>query len=88
MKIIVRPSANKDVKKIPGAIKADIERVVLQLIEAESLEHIPNLKKLKGNNKAAYRIRIKDYRLGFFLEGDTIIVSRILHRKEVYRYFP
>jgi len=88
MKIVIRPSANRDIKKIPKTIKADIEKVVLLLIEADSLEHIPHLKKLQGNNKIAYRIRIKDYRLGFFWEDNTVIISRILHRKEVYRYFP
>ena len=36
-----------------------------------SLDEIRNLKKLKeGDN--AYRIRVGDYRIGFFFENDTI----------------
>ncbi|GIK72728.1 MAG: hypothetical protein BroJett021_17160 [Chloroflexota bacterium] len=35
-----------------------------------------------------YRIRVGDYRLGLALEGDTVILVRFLHRKEIYRYFP
>jgi len=26
--------------------------------------------------------------VGFALEGDTVTLVRILHRREVYRYFP
>lgn len=32
--------------------------------------------------------RLGEYRVGIFLENDTVILARILHRKEVYRYFP
>jgi len=87
MRLIIRPSANKDVKKLPKEIKQEVETIVLRMIESERLNDLKNIKKLKGHGNA-YRIRIKDYRLGFFLEEDTIILSRILHRKEVYRYFP
>jgi mRNA interferase RelE/StbE len=87
MRLIIRTSANKDIKKLPKAVKQEIETIILQLIEAKNLNGLSNIKKLKGHNNA-YRIRIKDYRLGFFMEEDTIILSRILHRKEVYRYFP
>jgi mRNA-degrading endonuclease RelE of RelBE toxin-antitoxin system len=38
--------------------------------------------------KNAYRIRIGDYRVGFYLIKDEIIFSRVLNRKEMYRYFP
>jgi mRNA-degrading endonuclease RelE of RelBE toxin-antitoxin system len=46
-----------------------------------------NIKKLKGEINA-YRWRIGDYRVGFFIENDTIIFARVLHRREFYRYFP
>jgi mRNA-degrading endonuclease RelE of RelBE toxin-antitoxin system len=48
---------------------------------------IGNLKKLKGDENA-YRIRIGDYRLGIFFDGETVIFARVLHRKDIYRYFP
>jgi mRNA-degrading endonuclease RelE of RelBE toxin-antitoxin system len=75
MKVIIRPSANRDVKKLPKNIKKDIENIVLKLIDIESLNDVPNLKKLK-DNETAYRIRIKDYRLGFFLKNKNIISSK------------
>ncbi|MGH2412635.1 MAG: type II toxin-antitoxin system RelE family toxin, partial [Microcystaceae cyanobacterium] len=36
----------------------------------------------------AYRIRLGDYRIGLFIEGKTVTFARVLHRKEIYRYFP
>jgi len=48
---------------------------------------IPNLKKMKGHTNA-YRIRFGDYRIGFLFENNTIILSRVMNRKEIYRYFP
>ncbi len=47
MKIVVRPSANKDVKSLPKSVKETIERIVLQIIEAKSLSDISNVKNLK-----------------------------------------
>lgn len=88
MKVIIRPSANKDVKKLPNNIKKEIENIVIKLTEIERLDDIPNLKKLKAHGNA-YRIKLKDYRLGFYFENkNTIILSRILHRKDLYKYFP
>ncbi len=87
MKVIVRPSINKDIKSLPKLIKQEVEQITLQILDVDSVIQIKNVKKLKGSSKA-YRIRIGDYRLGFFLENDTVILSRILNRKEIYRYFP
>lgn len=87
MKIVVRPSANKDVKKLPKSVKESIEQIVLQTIAVNSLSDISNLKKLKGSSNA-FRIKTGNYRIGIFIENDTIIISRILHRKDIYRYFP
>jgi mRNA interferase RelE/StbE len=61
---------------------------VIELTQsAETLAEIPNLKKLQGF-KSAYRIRIGDYRIGIFIDGNTIQFARVLNRKEIYKYFP
>jgi len=53
----------------------------------DSIADIPNLKKLnaKGNY---YRIRVGDYRMGFKIEKNVILLLRFLDRKEMYKYFP
>jgi len=42
-----------------------------KLEKAPDLTGLTSIKKLKGHD-AAYRIRLGDYRLGFFLSGQTI----------------
>ena len=38
--------------------------------------------------KNAYRIKIGDYRIGVFIEEDTIEFVRFVHRKDIYKKFP
>ncbi len=52
-----------------------------------TFEEITNIKKLQGYENA-YRIRVGDYRIGFIFDGETVIFQRVLHRKDIYRYFP
>ena len=35
-----------------------------------------------------YRLRIGDYRVGFSLDVDEVVVERFLHRKDIYKVFP
>ena len=58
-----------------------------EIIEISSFEEITNIKKLQGYDNA-YRIPIGDYRLGIIFDSETLIFERVLHRKEIYRYFP
>jgi mRNA-degrading endonuclease RelE of RelBE toxin-antitoxin system len=53
----------------------------------ENFTAINNIKNIKGT-KNAYRIRVGYYRIGFFLEENKIIFSRVLHRRDIYRFFP
>jgi mRNA-degrading endonuclease RelE of RelBE toxin-antitoxin system len=48
---------------------------------------IKNLKKLQGYDNA-YRIRVGDYRIGIIFQDGTVTFYRVLHRQEIYRYFP
>jgi mRNA-degrading endonuclease RelE of RelBE toxin-antitoxin system len=68
-------------------LKSRIEQIIIGLEKAKNLRQIGNLKKLKGH-KSAYRIRIGEYRLGFFFENQKVILNCLLHRKDVYKYFP
>jgi mRNA interferase RelE/StbE len=68
-------------------VKQSLIRVIELLESAQTLEEIPNLKKLKGH-KSAYRIRIGEYRLGLFFESSRVLLARFLHRKDIYKIFP
>lgn len=79
---------SKDINKIADRlVKKKIEKIIISLKEVKTITRFPNIKKLTGH-KTAYRIRINDYRLCFFLENNQLIITRILHRKDVYRFFP
>lgn len=79
---------NRDLNKIQHAsVKRALYKTIEEIKSANSPSEIRNIKKLQGF-KSAYRVRIGDYRLGFFLNGKTIEFARILNRKEIYRYFP
>jgi len=88
MIVEVTSDFNKDILKLKDrklllAIKETLQR----LEAAQTLTELSNLKKLKGTSNY-YRLRIGDYRMGLFVEGDTVTISRFLHRKDIYRYFP
>jgi len=83
-----RKTFEKDLKKIQDKSLLDKIKAAINTLEnATSLDEITNLKKLKGN-EGYFRVRIGDYRLGLFLDGETILFVRIIHRREFYRYFP
>jgi mRNA-degrading endonuclease RelE of RelBE toxin-antitoxin system len=46
-----------------------------------------DIKKIKGYDNY-YRIRKGVYRIGIKLENNTITFVRILHRNDVYKFFP
>jgi mRNA-degrading endonuclease RelE of RelBE toxin-antitoxin system len=78
----------KDLEKLKAPrLKESIVKTIEQLESAENLSEIPNIKKLKGH-KSAYRIKLGDYRIGFFLEETTIELARVVHWKDIYKVFP
>jgi len=81
MKINIRKSAIKDLKKIDNKIKNRIHSGILTL---ENFPDVANCKKLT-NFEPAYRLRIGDYRILFDVFTDEIFIGRVLHRKESYK---
>ncbi|MFM7906069.1 MAG: type II toxin-antitoxin system RelE family toxin [Microcystis sp.] len=89
MKINYLPTFIKDLKDLKSTSSYSVIKnlVFTDILAVKQLSEINNLKKLKGEYNA-YRIRIGDYRIVFFIEEDTITFARVLHRREFYRYFP
>ena len=88
MVVVAKKSFNKDIKKINDVKLANkIKEVILSVEKANAVTLIYNVKKLKGTANA-YRIRIGDYRLGFFLINSVVELTVFAHRKEIYKYFP
>jgi mRNA interferase RelE/StbE len=89
MKIAFRKSFAKDLKKHRKEenLLSRIREIILEIEVAETLSSIKNIKRLKADGPY-YRIRTENYRLGLIVEAETVIFVRVLHRKEIYRYFP
>lgn len=83
------PSFIKDLKALRGmSVYEPIKTLVFEVVpEYQSLQEFQQIKKLKNADRA-YRIRVGNYRIGFVFEKGVITFTRVLHRKEIYRYFP
>ncbi len=73
--------AEKDIKKLDSAIKRQIGKAILKLLN-DPLEHS---EKLTDPKIGTYRFRIGEYRVVFDIEGKDIVVLRVGHRKEIYK---
>lgn len=78
----------KDLKAVRDRALLQRVKVLIEQIEAcKELHDLAHVKAIEGG-RGYYRIRVGDYRLGLVLEGDTVVLIRFLHRKEIYRFFP
>jgi mRNA interferase RelE/StbE len=88
LKALLTADFNKDISKLHDKKLLLAVKTALQRIEAaHDLSDVPNLKKMQGTSNY-FRLRINDYRISIFVGNDKITVVRLLHRKEIYRYFP
>ena len=88
MKVEFRSSFVRDLNSVRDkAILRRVKEIIERAEQTKSSAEIPNIKRLKGSGNYS-RIRVGDYRIGVILEGESITFVRILHRREIYRYFP
>ncbi len=77
----------RDLENRDADLHDRIRKVIRAVASAPSVRDIPNLEKMKGH-KTAYRIRTGRYRVGVYVEGDTVIFADFDHRKDIYSRFP
>jgi mRNA interferase RelE/StbE len=78
----------KDLDKVnQGFVKTAVQKTIIRVEQATNLNEIPQLKKLAGH-KSAYRIRVGDYRIGIFVDGNRVQFARVANRKDIYKVFP
>lgn len=78
----------RDIVSIPMPYKKQIENLVfeeLPLLNQQAL--FSKISKMKGYN-GFYKIRVGDYRIGLYTSSSKLKFIRVLHRKEIYRFFP
>lgn len=78
----------RDLKSVRSKkVRRQLQRVIDKIKRAAKLSDIPGLTKLHGH-ETFYRIRVGDYRIGIEIVRGTVIFVRVLHRRDIYRYFP
>lgn len=88
MKIEFLSGFEKDLSRTKDKKLATIILDCIDLFEnASKLEDIPNIKKLRGHT-TAYRYRKGKYRIGFYLEDNTILFAAFAPRNKIYKKFP
>jgi mRNA interferase RelE/StbE len=90
MEIIASKRFVKELRKCPINIQIQAKGLLAIASEAESIEEIPDIKKLAGY-KDYYRVRLGGWRIGLQMESGIVkilYVMTIRPRGDVYKTFP
>lgn len=81
-KILIKPSAAKEIEEIP---LRDRRRIVARIQELSTDPRLPGCQKLSGQDKFCLRQGV--YRIVYSVNDDelAVLVVKVGHRKEVYR---
>lgn len=88
MRTVYRKRFLKDLARLPRSVREQVERFAFETVpQADSLGATGRIEKMRGFSDA-YKARFGTYRVGMLVEGDTVVLARVLDREEIYRYFP
>ena len=88
MTLEFRTSFTRDLRRVRDrSLLKRLKQTIEEVEAAVRVLDIKNLKKLRTEGHY-YRIRLGGYRIGLLIEDNTIVFVRLLHRSEIYRYFP
>ena len=88
MKFRLNKQVQKDLRRIDNRkLFIQFREFLKEVGEASSLNDLSGIKKIKGE-RVYFRYRLGDYRVGFKIEDNEILILKVAHRKDIYRYFP
>ena len=88
VEILFRRSFERDLKKIKDhGLLEKIKQSIENVESADDLSEVSSVRKMKGAANC-YRIRVGDYRIGLEAYASTAEFVRVLHRRDIYRFFP
>jgi len=88
MQITINRKFLKELAALPEKDRKRIEHFVFEdSINFENINDVKGIKKLKGYQNY-YRVRFGDYRAGLNYENDTLTFERLIHRKDIYKFYP
>ncbi len=82
MQIRIDKTAIKDFRKAPVEITIKLIEAIARY--AENRNAAVDVKAMQGQD-SAFRIRVRDWRLIFTIEGETLTITKIGPRGSVYR---
>ncbi|MEW6109976.1 MAG: type II toxin-antitoxin system RelE/ParE family toxin [Nitrospirota bacterium] len=83
--IILSPKAVKDLDAFSDAL---CRRVTsgMKALEANPFPRGRLIKKIKGVSSDYYRLRVDKYRAFYYIEGNKVVVLRVLSKKDAGRF--
>ena len=88
MQIEFKKTFLKQLAALPKNVREKVENFVFEkLPKADSVGEAGKIEKMHGYDDY-FKIRFGSYRVGIKRETDKIIVQTVMHRKEIYRFFP
>lgn len=87
MEALFKRAFLRDLRKLPADYRARVEAFAFEeVVDASDLMEL-NCVKIAGH-EGSFRKRIGPYRVGFKVSDGVVTFYRVLHRREIYRYFP
>ena len=80
--VLLTPVAQKDMARLPGGMLRRVNDVLSRL---KKWPDVSGAKPLRGELAGWFRIRTGDWRVVFSVAGDTVVVSAIDNRRDVYQ---
>ncbi len=88
MKVRYSKKFLKQLSKTPLSIRNKIEQFVFdELPSISHIEYTGKIEKMKGY-AGFYKTRFGNYRLGMYMYNNTLVLKVVMHRKDIYNYFP
>ena len=86
-KVLISETGSRELRELEEAQRNRIKDRLRELAKDPfSTSHRMDLKKLAGTKRTYYRLRVGEYRVIYFIDGNTIKVVRIAHRSAVYSW--
>jgi mRNA interferase RelE/StbE len=88
MQVVFLGKFSRDLDDLTDAdLKSSVMEIIQTLEQTRSLSTVSGVKKMTGS-KNAFRIRVRDHRIGFYYENGIVELARFLHRSKIYKVWP
>ncbi|MBL0310737.1 MAG: type II toxin-antitoxin system RelE/ParE family toxin [Bacteroidetes bacterium] len=88
MQVLYQKRFLKDLSLVPHRSRKEIENFVFEVLpDAATIAELSRFEKMTGY-EYCFKARFGSYRIGAYYKDNVLELRRVLHRKEIYRYFP